>query len=38
MKKFHFLDGFKIGGIENQAFTLSSSDDFEERKLHNKFE
>lgn len=24
MKKFHFLDGFKIGGIENQAFTLSS--------------
>ena len=25
MKKFHFLDGFKIGGIENQAFTLASS-------------
>ena len=24
MKKFHFLDGLKIGGIENQAFTLSS--------------
>ena len=24
MKKFHFLDGFKIGGIENQAFTLAS--------------
>ncbi len=24
MKKFHFLDGFKIGGIENQAITLSS--------------
>ena len=23
MKKFHFLDGLKIGGIENQAFTLS---------------
>ena len=24
MKKFHFLDGLKIGGIENQALTLSS--------------
>ena len=30
MKRFHILDGLKIGGIENQAFTLSSSDDFEE--------
>ena len=30
MKKFYFLDGLKIGGIENQAFTLSSSDNFKE--------
>lgn len=27
MKKFHFLDGLKIGGIENQALTLSSEGD-----------
>tara|TARA_A100001035_G_scaffold149386_1_gene117456 strand:- start:198 stop:1286 length:1089 start_codon:yes stop_codon:yes gene_type:complete len=24
MKKFHFIDGLKIGGIENQALSLSS--------------
>lgn len=30
MKKFHFLDGLKIGGIENQAFTLSSCESSKE--------
>ena len=30
MKKFHFLDGLKIGGIENQALTLTSEEDIDE--------
>ena len=30
MSKFHFLDGFKIGGIENQAFTLSAEENAKE--------
>ena len=33
MKKFHFLDGLKIGGIENQALTLSSLETSKEENL-----